>query len=157
MRGWNRRIISALGNAATNTLGHSPSNNAAHNIINVIQSQKVVSRFHSFAFPSQSSTLLGLRQQSDHNHNHNLALQKFFSTNPAAVGPRSSTIIARKHAGNGSGGSSNHTSWARYLLALPPVLCAGLCKWQLDRRQWKIDLLERRQRIMKVILHAKYQ
>lgn len=47
-------------------------------------------------------------------------------------------------AGGGGAGRSG------FLLLLPAALAAFLCNWQLERRAWKQDLLERRQAAMQV-------
>jgi len=155
MRGWNQRFISFLHDVATNALGHSPSSTSASTILDTLKPHGSVSCLHSFAFSNQISTLWALR--GGVGQKPPSLPSKLFSTNPS-VAPRSShaTTIPKKLGSssgqNGGGSGSERTHWARYLLAVPPVICAGLCKWQLDRRQWKIDLLERRQSIMKVIL-----
>jgi len=62
------------------------------------------------------------------------------SSAPPATPLRSSTKAS----------SGGRASWTRGLLLLPPALAALLGKWQLDRRQWKQDLLERRKRMLQV-------
>lgn len=153
MRGWNHRFISFLHDAATNALSHPPSSNSACTILDTLKPHGSVSCLHSFAFSNQISTLWALR--GGVGQKPPSLSSKFFSTKQL-VAPKSSqaTTVPKKYGfssgQHGGGGGSERTSWAQYLLAGPPVICAGLCKWQLERRQWKIDLLERRQSIMKV-------
>ncbi|KAH7617170.1 hypothetical protein Ndes2526B_g07763 [Nannochloris sp. 'desiccata'] len=152
MRGWNHRFISFLHDAATNALSHPPSSNSACTILDTLKPHGSVSCLHSFAFSNQISTLWALR--GGVGQKPPSLSSKFFSTKQL-VAPKSSqaTTVPKKYGfssgQHGGGGGSERTSWAQYLLAGPPVICAGLCKWQLERRQWKIDLLERRQSIMK--------
>ena len=47
-----------------------------------------------------------------------------------------------------SGGSSRG-GWAGGFLLVPSMVAALLGKWQLDRRQWKLDLLQRREAKLK--------
>jgi hypothetical protein len=153
MRGWNHRFITFLLDAAMNVFSHSPSSNSACTILDTLKPHGSISCLHSFAFSNQISTLWALR--SGVGQKPPSLSSKFFSTKPL-VAPKSShtsTILSKHGASSGHNGGksgSERTNWARYLLAMPPAICAGLFKWQLDRRQWKIDLLERRQRIMKV-------
>lgn len=55
--------------------------------------------------------------------------------------------------------SSSYSVWYRSLLFLPPILAAFLGKWQLDRRQWKMDLIEKRRSTLQAsssYLHASW-
>ena len=161
MRGWNRRIVSFLHDTATNSFSHNLPFNATSTILDTAKTHGSSCRLHNFIISNQISTLPSLRGGGGGGHKPGPSLPgfKLFSTNPA-VAPNITTAPRIHGASSGTGGgggsaSSAGTSWARYLLAVPPVICAGLCKWQLERRQWKIDLLERRQRIMKVIFYLK--
>lgn len=152
MRGLNRRIISLLNDATTHAFNHPYSCSATNTTINIIKTHGLVSCFHSAAFPNRISTLTALKDAAaPHKAPSFTSPLRLFSTKPLAEPKSTSNTIPFKTNGGQNTGDGS-TSWVRYLLAVPPLICAGLFKWQLERRQWKIDLLERRQRIMKVII-----
>ncbi|KAL6771980.1 SHY1 [Auxenochlorella protothecoides x Auxenochlorella symbiontica] len=62
-----------------------------------------------------------------------------FASQPHSVpAPRSGGVAAR------SGSGSRRTPWSAALLGIPSLLAAYLGNWQLERRQWKMRLLEER-------------
>ena len=148
MRGLNQKIFWALSQAMTKAPNPFPSSNLSHGISDIIQMQWTITWLHTSSFYSPSQ-VLSLR-----NAMLNTLPAQALSKNSAAVTTsfRSSSrgFASKALAPNGSSSGSERGGWGRYLLLVPPVIAACLGKWQLDRRQWKIDLLERRQRIMKV-------
>ena len=88
---------------------------------------------------------------SGSHHHRSFSLAAAHYSSRAAVNVAAGGATVKEVTRNGGGGGSGRTGWSRYLLVVPPLIAASLGKWQLDRRQWKIDLLERRNRIMKVI------
>lgn len=53
--------------------------------------------------------------------------------------------IPAPRSGSGGGSGRGSALWSRYLLLVPSGVAALLGKWQLDRRRWKLNLLERRE------------
>lgn len=122
--------------------GPSTSSNLLNSILDFAQMPFAASWIHTSA--RQSSQIPSLR--------HALLSPPPARLSPAAgrfAIPRTfaTTAVAPK---GGIRPGSERSGWARYFLLVPPMIAACLGKWQLDRRQWKTDLLERRQRIMKV-------
>jgi surfeit locus 1 family protein len=60
----------------------------------------------------------------------------------------SSTPAPRSRGPNENDSGHRRSLWRSAALLLPPALAALLGKWQLDRRQWKIDMLNRRQTML---------
>lgn len=62
-------------------------------------------------------------------------------------GQATTAVVPRRRQQTASGGGSTKWSW---LLLLPPALAAYLGKWQLDRREKKVVMLEKREAMLQV-------
>lgn len=100
----------------------------------------------SFAARADIRSALGLRHIAKLSTLQRAASHSSTPPNiPLKAPPPYSPPAPRSRGPNAKGSGHSRSRWQSAALLLPPALAALLGKWQLDRRQWKIDMLNRRQ------------